>query len=121
MRLPRIGEVVVALRDGGHDKDGFPRERPLAGRTYRITSIYEMPYGYGCTLAGLDPFPYAGYFLWRKGKKKLSGWYFKPIEAASDEFLSMMSKINNRVLMGHTDKSTFNVTLEGAPDDDPES
>jgi hypothetical protein len=86
------GDVVVALEDGGHDKDGFPRQRPLKGRTYRLTGIYTMPYGLGCTLEGLDPFPYRGYFLMRaKGKKQR--WYFEKLQPADDEFTAMMQAL----------------------------
>lgn len=83
----RVGDIVVATRDGGHDKDGLPRERPTAGKTYRITSIYEMSYGLDCTLEGLDPRPYRGYFLRvDNGPKHNRGEYFKPMEKADDEF-----------------------------------
>lgn len=116
MRLPFVGEVVVAMRDGGHDNDGFPRERPLAGRTYRVTGIYEMPYGYGCTLDGMDPFPYQGYFLFRKGRKdgkfsKLAGWYFKPMEVAEEWFSEFLYRMDSN------EDEPIRITLEGEPDD----
>ena len=93
MRDIRPGDVVVATRDGGHDRDGFPRERPLAGRTYRVTGIYEMRYGLGCTLAGMDPFPYKGYFLYVKGKGARGGWYFERLAPADSDFTEMLRKI----------------------------
>lgn len=84
----RVGDMVVATRDGGHDKGGLPIERPRAGKMYRITSIYEMAYGLGCTLAGLNPSPYKGYFLHVNKRRRgvASGWYFKPVEVATPEF-----------------------------------
>lgn len=89
---------MVATRDGGHDKDGFPFQRPIAGRVYRITGIYEERYGLGCTLQDMDPFPYKGYFLFRTGKGQLSGWYFKKMEAADADFSEAIRAIYRRAL-----------------------
>jgi hypothetical protein len=84
-----VGDMVVATRDGGHDRQGLPIERPRAGKMYRISSIYEMAYGLGCTLEGLDPRPYKGYFL-HVNKGKNAGWYFKPVEVADPEFTATL-------------------------------
>lgn len=91
------GDLVVAVRDGGHDKYGFPRERPLAGRVYRVTSVYSMSYGLGCTLEGMDPFPYRGYFLYvENAPRTRRGWYFKRMEPADAEFTQMMRDLVKR-------------------------
>lgn len=88
-----VGDVVVALRDGGHDKDGFPRERPIKGRLYRITGIYTMPYGLGCTLLGMDPFPYRGFFLLRETKRGGLVPYFEKVQPADAEFTRAMRNL----------------------------
>jgi hypothetical protein len=85
-----VGDAVVALKNGGHDSAGLPSQRPIAGCTYRITSIYEMKYGLGCTLKGMDPFPYRGYFLYVRRSstsgRVQKGWYFERVEKADPEF-----------------------------------
>jgi hypothetical protein len=88
-----VGDVVVALRNGGHDKLNRPVQRPILGRTYRIASIYEMKYGLGCTLEGMDPSPYRGYFLWVRAGIKMkatreltAGWYFE-LAPVKDDWL----------------------------------
>lgn len=86
----KVGDLVMAVRDGGHDANGFPRERPIAGRYYRITGIYTMSYGLGCTLAGMEPFPYKGYFLMRIIRTRRDAyaerWYFESVKRADNEF-----------------------------------
>lgn len=81
--MPRFkeGDLVVATRSGGQDEIGQPVERPYKGRLYRITDIYEMNYGLGCRLEGLDPYPYKGYFLCRRNKRGEEVWYFRHAEA----------------------------------------
>jgi hypothetical protein len=93
-----VGDVVVATKDGGHDSAGFPVQRPIAGKTYRVTGIYKMKYGLGCTLQGMDPAPYNGYFLFvkRRGKTVQDGWYFSPIPQADDDFIEFMREISRR-------------------------
>lgn len=54
------GTLVVALKDGGHDAMGLPIARPIAGHVYVVGETYEMPYGLGCTLVGMDAAPYRG-------------------------------------------------------------
>lgn len=71
-----VGDEVVALLDGGTDRRGCPYDRPRRGQIYRITGIYEMRYGLGCTLEGMDPRPYRGYFLF---VKRQGQWYFRKI------------------------------------------
>lgn len=78
------GSVVVATRDGGRDPDGLPLDIPRAGHRYIVVDTYEMPYGLGCTLEGMDHFPYRGYYLHRRGKGKSSGWYFKEVDMAEE-------------------------------------
>lgn len=74
------GSLVVALKDGGHDAMGLPTERPIAGHVYVINDTYEMPYGLGCTLVGMDPAPYRGYILHRRSKRNPEGtWYFQEV------------------------------------------
>jgi hypothetical protein len=82
------GDVVVAVRDGGYDTAGRPVQRPERGKTYRIESVYEMRYGLGCTLVGMDPSPYRGYFLHvrKRSRSFEAGWYFERIESADSEF-----------------------------------
>lgn len=89
-----MGDAVVAIRNGGYDRHGLPVQRPMAGKVYRVTGIYEMAYGLGCTLEGMDPRPYKGYFLLvRPGYGARSGWYFKKVERASDEFIDMLHRM----------------------------
>lgn len=90
------GDVVVATRDGGHDREGLPFMRPSAGKTYRITSIYAMNYGLGCTLAGMDPRPYRGYFLHVRGKSGRAGWYFAKLDVADQEFTEWLKNTLSR-------------------------
>lgn len=47
-------------------------------------------------MAGLNPTPYAGYFLHvdkplRRGVER--GWYFRKVEAADEAFTTMIKKI----------------------------
>lgn len=95
MKNIRVGDAVVAIMNGGHDREGLPIERPVAGKVYRITSIYEMRYGLGCTLKGMDPFPYRGYFLWvRKGNRVITpGWYFDRLAPANAEFTEALYEL----------------------------
>lgn len=75
------GSVVIAIRDGGRGPDGMPETVPLTGRQYMVTETYEMPYGLGCCLKGMDPAPYRGYMLHRRSKKNPDGvWYFQEVE-----------------------------------------
>lgn len=86
---PSVGDVVQAVRDGGHDASGLPFQRPVAGKLYRITGIYEMRYGLGCTLQGMNPAPYRGYFLYVSPgimRGVHPGWYFKKVDVADQEF-----------------------------------
>lgn len=93
-----VGDAVVACRDGGTDRNGLPLSRPVVGRIYRITSIYEMAYGLGCTVAGLDPAPYRGYLLYVKpGRRNLAeGWYFSKLAVADEEFTAMIRNLGNK-------------------------
>jgi hypothetical protein len=90
------GQIVVATRDGGHDRYNLPKVRPIAGRTYRVETIYNMRYGLGCTLSGMDPAPYRGYLLLvNPGMGSMrEGWYFKPVEVAdsqwTEEFMTFL-------------------------------
>lgn len=90
-----VGDVVVAIKPGGHDREGFPLQRPIVGRHYRVTSIYGMRYGLGCTLQGMDPFPYRGYFLHvTKGGQTIErGWYFRKVEAADVEWTETLYEL----------------------------
>lgn len=74
MRDINVGDRVVALKDGDRCPQGLPLVVPLKGEHYTITSIYEMPYGLGCTLEGMNHAPYRGYFLYRDGE-----WYFEKV------------------------------------------
>lgn len=74
------GSVVIAILDGGHDASGLPVQRPRAGEQYKVIDTYEMPYGLGCTLEGMEPAPYRGYILHRRSKKNPDGvWYFEEV------------------------------------------
>lgn len=90
-----VGDVVVAIKPGGHDREGLPVQRPIVGRHYRITSIYGMRYGLGCTLQNMDPFPYRGYFLYVKRPTRLidGGWYFRKVEVADTEFTETLYEL----------------------------
>lgn len=61
------GDLVVALRDGAQ-VNGYPRVVPKKGSLYRVTSVYREWYGFGCTLEGLSPKPYKGFFLVNHGE-----------------------------------------------------
>lgn len=79
---PKVGDLVVAIKRGGQDSQGLPDIVPQVGMLYRITSIYRMRYGYGCTLEGLDPRPYKGFLLWVSGRHigpLKQGWYFRKV------------------------------------------
>lgn len=91
----RVGAMVVATKNGGHDQYGMPMQRPEVGKLYRVTSVYEMRYGLGCTLRGMDPFPYRGYFLYVKRPSRTieAGWYFKPLEAADQEWTATLREL----------------------------
>ena len=72
---------MIAVKDGAHDQYGLPLQRPVAGAQYKVTGTYEMPYGLGCTLEGMNPWPYRGYILHKRSKKNPDGiWYFQEIE-----------------------------------------
>lgn len=82
------GDLVVALRPGGQDSLGYPRWVPEPGQVYRLTSIYRMRYGLGCTLEGRTAEPYLGFLLYVKPGIRLRnpdgrantvrpGWYFR--------------------------------------------
>ena len=95
MKPIAVGDVVVAIKDGGHDSLGRPWQRPRTDSHYRVTSIYPMKYGLGCTLEGMDPSPYRGYFLRvnKRGRNVQGGWYFEKLEAADDGWLARMVKL----------------------------
>ena len=92
------GDVVEAVMDGGRDRHGLPIQYPVTGRIYKVRSIYEMRYGLGCTLYGMNPRPYKGYLLFVLPESKFAktGWYFRKAEA-DDEFKQMMSEIRRKV------------------------
>ena len=77
-----VGDLVVALRPGGQDARRRPKRVPEPGGIYRITSVYRMAYGLGCTLEGMNPAPYRGFFLFvERGRNK--GWYFRKTQQDS--------------------------------------
>jgi hypothetical protein len=94
----QIGDVVEAVVEGGRDRRGLPIQIPMVGRIYRIKSIYEMAYGLGCTLHGMDPSPFQGYLLFvidgykRRGFRPQAGWYFRKAEA-DKEFTKWLTSI----------------------------
>jgi hypothetical protein len=59
----RDGDLVIALRDGKRSPSGFPVVIPKKGQLYRCTGVYTQWYGLGCTLEGLNPKPWKGFFL----------------------------------------------------------
>lgn len=75
------GDTVVCIGEAGTQcEDG---NRPEIGEVYTITSIYEQFYGIGCTLEGMDPFPFKGYLLFVDRPFALDmarGWYFRKLE-----------------------------------------
>lgn len=91
------GSLVEALRHGGHDSQGRPAQRPVAGRRYIVVETYEMKYGLGCALEGMDPSPYLGYFLFIKGNGKRAGWYFKEIDIADDIITAALRSLGEGV------------------------
>lgn len=86
------GRYVVAIRDGEGDPTGLPAERPKRGHIYRVERVYAAPYGHGVQLAGLDPSPYAGYFLRRKGRLGTKH-YFVPLE---EDSLACLAELYSR-------------------------
>lgn len=68
-RRVRVGDRVIALRDGERDLSrGLSVACPRRGGVYRIPDIYPMWYDLGCQLEGLNPTPFKGYFLWKRGR-----------------------------------------------------
>lgn len=100
------GSVVVALKKGGRDIYGRPAQVPEPGKRYTVIETYEMGYGLGCTLEGMDPSPYRGYVLFRaKGKKQPGGkvardgtWLFAEVDEEAERLLgeaaSMLENTN---------------------------
>ena len=77
--------MLLAVRDGGKDRFGLPMSVPHVGGRYIVTGTYEMPYGLGCTLLGMDPSPYRGYILHKRSKKDPRGvWFFVEVDPAED-------------------------------------
>lgn len=98
------GDIVVATRKGSQDARGLPANIPAKGKTYRVKRVYPMPYGLGCEIEGLNPFPYRGFLLYvspsRASKwKKIGpdGWFFEKVEKADDEFAQSIAR---RKVMG---------------------
>jgi hypothetical protein len=65
-KLVRTGDLVIALRDGDKDPQGYPHSAPRKGELCRVTDVYPMWYGLGCQLEGKDSGPYRGFKLWEK-------------------------------------------------------
>ena len=74
------GDLVLAIRDGDRCPLGLPLVVPKAGMLYICTGVYDEWYGLGCTIDGLSPKPYKGYFLNRFGTV-----YFKKVLPIEDE------------------------------------
>lgn len=92
-----VGDIVEATRHGGRDRYGRPLIVPVRGRIYKVTSIYEMSYGLGCTLQDMDPAPYKGYLLFVANNAKLkNGWYFRKADA-DPEFKEFMKRMRPNV------------------------
>lgn len=98
----KVGDLVVAVKRGGQDHNGLPERVPQVGMVYRITGIYSMAYGAGCTLEGMDPRPYKGFFLYvdhPRSPNMKRGWYFRKAEleqpkAASGSFADWLNVEN---------------------------
>ncbi len=94
------GDIVVVTRNGSQDAEGLPRSIPIEGKTYRIKHVYPMPYGLGCEISGLNPWPYRGFLLYvspSRSKKWKNigpeGWFFAKVEKADEGFMeSIFSK-----------------------------
>lgn len=84
-RLIEVGDKVVCIKAPGVTPRG-PKDVPSVGGYYVITGIYKERYGLGCTLAGLDPRPYKGYFLHvsRSTFGQELGWYFEKLDTPFD-------------------------------------
>lgn len=97
----RPGDVVVCIKKPGQDPKGRPVEIPVVKKTYRVVHVYRECYGLGVSLAGMNPHPYQGYFLFVDedcaaqcfGKPVEGGWYFKKVQAADAEFTAQMRAI----------------------------
>lgn len=74
--------LVLCIRDPEGDPAGLPLDRPIRGGIYVVERVYAAPYGHGVQLRGLNPAPYAGYFLRRVGKQGIRH-YFAPIDRDS--------------------------------------
>ena len=76
------GQRVRCVLPPALDTSSRPEARPQLGEVYTVTGTYSADYGQGCTLEGLDPFPYAGYVLYATPFNSLyiaGGWYFEPV------------------------------------------
>lgn len=117
----RAGDMVVATKNGGHDSSGMPYERPIAGRAYRVLGVYQMRYGLGCRLEGMDPWPYKGYFLYvhpryvRSRMRAEPGWYFTRLEKADADFTRQLRE----VLAGHGTVQVSNERMRDLAGRDP--
>jgi len=79
------GDSVVCIGEAGKY---CLNDRPVVGEVYTVTSTYEMFYGTGCTLEGMDPFPFDGYLLNVEvpfACDMAPGWYFRRLEPVSIE------------------------------------
>lgn len=90
-----VGDKVVCKRRPGMDDHGRPAIQPVVGQVYVVTGLYQMFYGYGCTLEGLDPKPYRGYILKMINNKNMPdmelGWYFEKVVPAMDQLRSLLT------------------------------
>lgn len=74
-----VGDTVVCVLPPAVSASGQPAERPKLGEQYVVLTTYPASYGIGCTLEGLNPFPYEGYVLYAEAENSLAvagGWYF---------------------------------------------
>lgn len=77
--LIQPGDTVLCVLPPAVSASDQPAERPRLMETYVVASVYSASYGTGCTLEGLNPFPYEGYVLWAAEENSLNvapGWYF---------------------------------------------
>lgn len=99
MRI-KIGDVVVAIHDGGVSPRG-PKDVPIKGRAYRIKNLEHACYGVRCQLEDMDPAPYKGYFFYVQpacsvmcfGRPIPDGYYFQKMEKADKEFVAQIQGI----------------------------
>lgn len=98
----RVGDVVQCVKPAEKSEDGLPSKVPEVGKIYRITGVYLCRYGLGCTLEGLDPYPFRGFCFYVEDTRfnrrhfKSVGRFFEKVQKADKEFTEMLKRVTRR-------------------------